>query len=47
MACQDCKKKAQIKLNWMMVLGIELIITSLYGNYLVFTKLIYWVNSLF
>ena len=47
MACQDCKKKAQIKLNWMMVVGIEILITSIYGNYLAITKLISWVDSLF
>jgi len=47
MACQDCKKKAQIKLNWMMFLGIELLVTAIYGNYILILELISWVNSLF
>lgn len=47
MGCEDCKKRAKIKINWMIFLGIEVLLTSLYGNYMLFKNLGTFLDSLF
>jgi hypothetical protein len=47
MACKDCKKRANFKINLMFVLGIELLITSIYGHVQLFKLIIDWVSPLF
>jgi hypothetical protein len=47
MACQDCKKSAKIKVNYMFFLGIELLLTSIYGHVLLIKEIYQWVSHLF
>jgi hypothetical protein len=32
MGCQTCKEKGESKINWMVVLAVEVLIVSIYGH---------------
>jgi hypothetical protein len=47
MSCQDCKKQGRIKLNWMLIVGIELLATTVYGHIVLIKQLIDWISRTF
>lgn len=47
MSCQDCKKSGRIKFNWMLIIGIELFLTTVYGHIVLIEKLVEWVSQTF
>jgi hypothetical protein len=32
MGCQTCKEKGESKINWMVVIAVEILIVSIYGH---------------
>jgi hypothetical protein len=47
MSCQDCKKQGRIKFNWMLIIGIELLATTIYGHVVLIQKLLGWLSQTF
>jgi hypothetical protein len=47
MSCQDCKKQGRIKFNLMLIIGIELLATTIYGHVVLIQKLVEWVSQTF
>ncbi len=43
MGCKTCKEKGQSKINWMMILSVEIFIVSIYGH----IELFKFISSLF
>jgi hypothetical protein len=39
MGCQTCKEKGESKINWMVVLAVEILIMSIYGHVKLFEVL--------
>ena len=43
MGCQTCKEKGEGKINWMVVIDVEILIVSIYGH----VKLFELISTLF
>jgi hypothetical protein len=39
MGCQTCKEKGESKINWMVILAVEVLIVSVYGHVKLFEVL--------
>jgi hypothetical protein len=47
MSCNECKQKAEMKLTWMMILSVEIFITSIIGHIYLFKEIIPLLRSFF
>jgi len=45
--CKSCKDKGKSRINWMIALSAYVTITSIYGNIIIFNKLINYLKDLF
>ena len=45
--CKSCKDKGKSRINWMIALSAYITITSIYGNIIIFNKLIDYLKVLF
>jgi hypothetical protein len=39
MGCKTCKEKGESKINWMVILAVEILIVSIYGHIKLFQVL--------
>jgi hypothetical protein len=39
MGCKTCKEKGESKINWMVILAVEILIVSIYGHVKLFQVL--------
>ena len=47
MSCNECKERSEIKFSWMIILSIEILITSVLGHIYVINELIPVLKSFF
>ena len=45
--CLSCKQKGKKQFGWMMIFGGYVFVTSIYGNVILFEKLITYLKGLF